>query len=59
MINKQQLTWNSPQNEILVLSPTAEIVTRLLNNENGEMLNRICIKLGISSEEIYQLVAEM
>ena len=50
---------SSPSDKIQVLSPTAVIVTRLLGAENGEMLSRIKLKLGITKEEVYQLVSEL
>lgn len=55
-------TWENSSlqaDKIETLSPTAIIVTRLLSAENGEMLSRIRLKLGITKEEVYQLVSAL
>ena len=51
--------WSSKQLQKEALSPTATIVTKLLGNENREMLQRLSIKLGISNEEVYKLASEL
>jgi uncharacterized protein YidB (DUF937 family) len=51
--------WSSKQTENQKLSPTALIVTKLLDNKNSEMLKRLSTKLGISNEEIFKLASEL
>jgi hypothetical protein len=51
--------WSSKELEYQKLSPTALIVTKLLDNKNSEMLKRLSTKLGISNEEIFKLASEL
>ncbi|MEW6469245.1 MAG: hypothetical protein AB1458_09985 [Bacteroidota bacterium] len=44
----------------MAISSTSAIIFRLLEtNKNGEMLNRLKIKLGKTKEEIYQIISEL
>lgn len=54
------LKVNDPQKEILLQSTLSVIVTRLVKqSKNGEMLDRLKNRLGLTKEEIDKLIFEL
>jgi hypothetical protein len=60
LINSDVLLSENKQKELIVPSAISLIISRLIaESKHGEMLSRLQIKLGKTTEEIYELISEL